>query len=166
MAEKQLYESHHSVYFQTRAMKRRITNIHELRTEIVRAEGEQRNAERKMRESFSKMGDQLQPGKLIREAAGSLLKGSDGKSTAFASLLETLLGAAVSGLVFKNAGPLVKTVGSAVGSAVANKVFGEEGAKVVERVKGIITKLRTKKDKEGGPFDESEIYKEGSTNGS
>ena len=142
-------------------MKRQINNIHELRTEIVRAEAERRDSERKMRESFSRMGDQLQPGKLIREAAGSLLKGSDGKNTAFASLLETLLGAAVSGLVFKNAGPLVKTVGSAVGSAVANKVFGEEGSKVVERVKGIISKLRTKNDKDGGAFDESEIYKEG-----
>ncbi|MFM7901268.1 MAG: hypothetical protein ACKPAD_04705, partial [Bacteroidota bacterium] len=87
-------------------MKRRITNIHELRTEIVRAEADQRESERKMKDSLSKVGDELQPGKILRSAAGSILKGSDGKSTALGSVLETVLSAAVSGLLFKNAGPL------------------------------------------------------------
>jgi len=144
-------------------MKRRITNIYELRTEIVRAEADQRESERKMKDSLSKVGDELQPGKLLRSAAGSILKGSDGKNTALGSVLETVLSAAVSGLLFKNAGPLVKTVGSAVGSAVANQVFGEEGAKVVDRVKGIVSKIRAKtksKSKREG-FDESNIYGSG-----
>ncbi|MGR6088819.1 MAG: hypothetical protein ACU4F9_11630 [Arcticibacter sp.] len=144
-------------------MKRRITNIYELRTEIVRAEADQRESERKMKDSLSKVGDELQPGKLLRSAAGSILKGSDGKNTALGSVLETVLSAAVSGLLFKNAGPLVKTVGSAVGSAVANQVFGEEGAKVVDRVKGIVSKIRakTKSKSKGEGFDESNIYGSG-----
>ncbi|MFM2190967.1 MAG: hypothetical protein RL491_1353 [Bacteroidota bacterium] len=144
-------------------MKRHITNIYELRTEIVRAEADQRESERKMKDSLSKVGDELQPGKLLRSAAGSILKGSDGKNTALGSVLETVLSAAVSGLLFKNAGPLVKTVGSAVGSAVANQVFGEEGAKVVDRVKGIVSKIRakTKSKSKGEGFDESNIYGSG-----
>ncbi|MFM7176614.1 MAG: hypothetical protein ACKO0X_04235 [Bacteroidota bacterium] len=147
-------------------MKRRITNIHELRTEIVRAEADQRESERKMKDSLSKVGDELQPGKILRSAAGSILKGSDGKSTALGSVLETVLSAAVSGLLFKNAGPLVKTVGSAVGSAVANQVFGEEGVKVVDRVKGIVSKIRakTKSRSKGEGFDESNIYGTGDSN--
>ena len=144
-------------------MKRRITNIYELRTEIVRAEADQRESERKMKDSLSKVGDELQPGKLLRSAAGSILKGSDGKNTALGSVLETVISAAVSGLLFKNAGPLVETVGSAVGSAVANQVFGEEGAKVVDRVKGIVSKIRakTKSKSKGEGFDESNIYGSG-----
>lgn len=141
-------------------MKRRITNIYELRTEIVRAEADQRESERKMKDSLSKVGDELQPGKLLRSAAGSILKGSDGKNTAIGTVLETVLSAAVSGLLFKNAGPLVKTVGTAVGSAVANQVFGDEGAKVVDRVKGIVSKIRakTKSKSKDESFDESNIY--------
>lgn len=144
-------------------MKRRITNIYELRTEIVRAEADQRESERKMKDSLSKVGDELQPGKIIRSAAGSIFKGSDGKNTAIGTVLETVLSAAVSGLLFKNAGPLVKTVGTAVGSAVANQVFGDEGAKVVDRVKGIVSKIRakTKSKSKDESFDESNIYGSG-----
>jgi hypothetical protein len=147
-------------------MKGNITNIYELRTEIVRAEANQKECERKMRDSFAKVGEQLQPGKIIRDAAGSIFKGSDGKSTAMGTILETVLSAAVSGLLFKNAGPLVKTVGTAVGSAVANQVFGPEGNKVVQRVKDIMGKIRTKtKSKESG-FDESNNYSEDKPSGS
>lgn len=149
-------------------MKRRITNIHDLRTEIVRAEADQRESERKMKASLSKVGDELQPGKILRSAAGSILKGSDGKNTAIGSVLETVLSAAVSGLLFKNAGPVVKTVGSALGSAVANQVFGEEGAKVVERVKGLFSKIKakTKSKSKGEGFDESNNYESDETSGS
>jgi len=146
-------------------MKRRITNIYELRTEIVRAEADRRESERKMKDSLSKVGNELQPGKILRSAAGSILKGSDGKNTAVGTVLETVLSAAVSGLLFKNAGPVVKTVGSALGSAVANQVFGEEGAKVMERVKGLVSKIRakTKSKSKGEGFDESNNYETGRT---
>jgi len=146
-------------------MKRRITNIYELRTEIVRAEADRRESERKMKDSLSKVGNELQPGKILRSAAGSILKGSDGKNTAVGTVLETVLSAAVSGLLFKNAGPVVKTVGSALGSAVANQVCGEEGAKVMERVKGLVSKIRakTKSKSKGEGFDESNNYETGGT---
>ena len=102
------------------------------------------------------------------ENINAKLKGSDGKNTAMGTVLETVLSAAVSGLLFKNAGPVVKTVGSALGSAVANQVFGEEGAKVMERVKGLVSKIRakTKSKSKGEGFDESNNYETGGSSGS
>ena len=98
---------------------------------------------------------------MVRAAAGSVLKGSDGKPTVLSTAIEHVIPAVVSGLIFKNAGPLVKTISSVVGSSFAKKVFGDEGGKVVDRFKNLVSKIRNKTTQQEEPFDESGIYNSG-----
>jgi len=138
-------------------MKRNsITDIKSLRFEILQAEAIQNEKEKKLNDSLQVLSGKLHPSNLVREAISGFFnsKSKTGADNSF----EKIVGFIITDLLLRNASPVIKAAGVAIGSLISSELMGEGSEKIIQRLKDLFEKIKGRFRKADSSFDESEIY--------
>ena len=137
-------------------MKKQISSLAELRLEIENLSVKKHMKERELNKQFKDWSQTMKPANLIKSAFSSLTGDSELKTQLASKGTEAALGFIVTNLLFKNSNPIVRTAATIVGTAFASKVFGEDSAVYIDKIKTLFEKFKKKED--DIVFDEKDNY--------
>lgn len=142
------------------SMKTKIDSLATLQLEIDRLKSLKAAKDIQLKQSFQHLSNELKPVNLIKSTFNSITKDNELKSQIQSKGLEAALGFVVTNLLFKNANPMIRTAATLFGTTFASKLFGEDSANIIGRIKNLYQKIKEKSpEEENKPFDEGDIYK-------